>query len=166
MRVEEVKTLASTSRCTMRGVGRLRLQAEGSQQSRQSRQRLLGLATGPAHHDQVIGEPDQHPVTVIPRPVQPVQVDVTHDGAEHAALCAVPGYVQRWPAGPGSGRIGGRTLRIISRWLSEAGEPVEEAGVLVPFGQVAGDDALAGDFEGFAFGLGRGLKDVGWAVID
>ena len=35
-------------------------------------------------------------------------------------------------------------------------EPVEEAGVLIPFGQFAGDGARVGGFEGFAFGLGRG----------
>ena len=38
------------------GLGRLRLQAEGSQQVRQPRQRGLGLAAGPAHHDQVTGQ--------------------------------------------------------------------------------------------------------------
>ena len=40
-------------------------------------------------------------------------------------------------------------------WL-EAGEPVEKAGVFVPFGQVAGDNARVGSFEGFTFRLGRG----------
>src|ERR1017187_5231513 len=50
---------------------------------------------------------------------------------------------------------------------SEAGEPVEETGVLVPFGQVAGDGALVGGFEGFAFRLGRGSGvDLGGRQLD
>jgi hypothetical protein len=31
-----------------------------------------------------VSEPGQHPIAVVPRPVQPVQVDVTHDGTAHA----------------------------------------------------------------------------------
>ncbi|MGO8959637.1 MAG: hypothetical protein ACLQFR_20055, partial [Streptosporangiaceae bacterium] len=38
--------------------------------------------------------------------VELVQVDVTEDRGRPAALCAVPGYAQRWPAGPGKSRIG------------------------------------------------------------
>jgi Luciferase-like monooxygenase len=70
----------------------------------------------------------------------------------------VPGYPQRRPGCPGGSRIGGRALRIIPGGWSEAGEPVQEAGVLVPFGQVAGDDAGIGGFEGAAT---RGL-DSAW----
>src|SRR5258708_2865505 len=45
---------------------------------------------------------------------------------------------------------------------SQVGEPVEQSGVLVPFGQVVGDDVGVGGFEGFAFGLGGGASvDIG-----
>src|SRR5882724_921804 len=50
---------------------------------------------------------------------------------------------------------------------SEVGEPVEQAGVLVPLGQVTGDDALVGGFEGLALGLGRGSGvDLGGGQVD
>ena len=39
---------------------------------------------------------------------------------------------------------------------SKVGEPVDQSEVLVPFGQVVGDDVDVGGFEGFAFGFGRG----------
>jgi hypothetical protein len=43
----------------------------------QLQQRSLGLPAGTAHHDQIIGEADQHTVpTNIPGPVNPVQVNV------------------------------------------------------------------------------------------
>ena len=46
----------------------------------------------------------------------------------------------------------------ISSWCagSQAGEPVEQSGVLVPFGQVVGDDLGVGGLEGLALGLGGG----------
>src|ERR1035437_11010098 len=37
------------------------------------------------------------------------------DGEPRPALCAGPGYAQRWPAGPGKSRIGERALRITPR---------------------------------------------------
>jgi len=86
MEAEEVETLASLFQVHDPGLGRLRLQAQVSQQGSQPLQRGLGLAAGPAHHDQVISEPDQHPITVIPCPVQPVQVDIAHGGTENPAL--------------------------------------------------------------------------------
>ena len=86
MEAEEVKTLAFLLQVHDAGLGRLRLQAEPGQQACQPRQRGLGLAAGPAHHHQVVREPDQHAVAVVPSPVQPVQVDVAHDGADHPAL--------------------------------------------------------------------------------
>src|SRR5712692_8111372 len=50
---------------------------------------------------------------------------------------------------------------------SQVGEPVEQSGVLVPFGQVVGDDFGVGGFEGFAFGLGGGSGvDVGGRQVD
>ena len=43
----------------------------------------------------------------------------------------------------------------------------EEAGVLVPFGQVAGDDAGVGSFEDLAFRLGRGARvHLGGGQVD
>ncbi len=86
VKAEEIETLASLLQMDDAGLGRLRLQAEPGQQDGQPLQRGLGLAAGPAHHDQVISEPDQHPIAVVPCPVQPVQVDVAHDGADHPAL--------------------------------------------------------------------------------
>src|SRR5258707_4369344 len=41
---------------------------------------------------------------------------------------------------------------------SQSGEPAEQSGVLVPFGQVVGDDVGVGGFEGFAFGLSGGAS--------
>src|SRR5450755_391666 len=50
---------------------------------------------------------------------------------------------------------------------SQSGEPAEQSGVLVPFGQVVGDDFGVGGFEGFAFGLGGGSGvDVGGRQVD
>src|SRR5260370_1029391 len=50
---------------------------------------------------------------------------------------------------------------------SERGEPVEQSGVLVPFGQVAGDDVGVGRFEGSAFGFGGGAcVDLGGGQVD
>ena len=81
---EEIKALASLLQVHDAGLGRLRLQAEPGQQDCQPLQRGLGLTAGPAHHDQVIGIAGQHPVALVPRPVQPVQVEVAHDGTGHA----------------------------------------------------------------------------------
>jgi hypothetical protein len=66
-----------------------------------------------------------------------------------AGLCAAFGVCRWW----GGGR--GRTLRI-TRARLEAGEPAEQLGVLIPFGQVGGDDVGVDGFECFAFGLGGG----------
>src|SRR5258708_40043464 len=72
-----------------------------------------------------------------------------------AGLCAAFGV----SAAGGGGD--GRALRI-TRARSEAGEPAEQFGVLVPFGQVGGDDVVVDGFEGFAFGLGGGPRvDLG-----
>src|SRR5712671_3618967 len=50
---------------------------------------------------------------------------------------------------------------------SQVGEPVEQPGVLVPFGQVVGDDFGVGGFEGFAFGFGGGAcVDLGGGQVD
>src|ERR1700761_3923171 len=77
-----------------------------------------------------------------------------------AGLCAAP------PVGAGRSQVGERALRIISE-RSEVGQPVDEAGVLVPFGQVAGDDVLVGGFEGLPLGLGGGLGvDLGGGQLD
>ena len=47
------------------------------QQLSKPRKRGLGLLPGTAHHHQVVGEADQHPVLArIPHPIEPVQVDV------------------------------------------------------------------------------------------
>ena len=78
MKTQEVKPRAPGLQVHEAGLGRLRLQSEISQQGRQALQRPLGLAAGPAHHDQVVGEPHQHPVALVPCPVEPVQVDVAH----------------------------------------------------------------------------------------
>ena len=86
---EEIEALAAFLQVHDAGLGRLRLQAEPGQQGCQPLQRGLGLAAGPAHHDQVIGEPHQHPVAVVPRPVQPVQVDVAQTGLI-TPPCAAP----------------------------------------------------------------------------
>ncbi len=61
MKAEEVKPLASHLQVHDAGLGRLRLQAETGQQARQARQRLLGLAAGPAHHDQESRRGESHP---------------------------------------------------------------------------------------------------------
>ena len=57
-------------------------------------------------------------------------------------------------------------LRITGVSL-EVGEPGEQLGVLVPFGQVDADDLVVDGFEGFAFGFGRGARvDVGSGQVD
>jgi len=61
VKAEEIKTLASFVQMDDAGLGRFRLQAEPGQQAGQPRQRGLGLAAGPAHHDQIVSEPGQHP---------------------------------------------------------------------------------------------------------
>src|SRR5690348_9614428 len=79
-----------------------------------------------------------------------------------AGLCAA---LARWPGG---GRIGGRALRItlFEADGSQSGEPAEQSGVVVPFGQVVGDDVVGG-FESFAFSLGGGASvDVGGGQLD
>src|SRR5205807_8456905 len=79
-----------------------------------------------------------------------------------AGLCAALGV----SAGGGGGDD--RTL-CITRARSEAGEPAEQLGVLVPFGQVGGNDVGVDGFEGFAFGLGGGPRvDLGggWVVVE
>jgi hypothetical protein len=77
-----------------------------------------------------------------------------------AGLCAALGVC----AGGGGGDD--RTLRI-TRARSEAGEPAEQLGVLVPFGQVGGNDVVVNGFEGLAFGLGGGPRvDLGGGQVD
>src|SRR5260221_4375795 len=49
---------------------------------------------------------------------------------------------------------------------SQVGEPAEQSGVVVPFGQVVGDDVVGG-FESFAFSLGGGASvDIGGGQLD
>src|SRR5260370_33633205 len=69
-----------------------------------------------------------------------------------AGLCAVLAF---WP---GDSDAGGRALCIsrVRGTGSQAGEPVEQSRVLVPFGQVVGDDLGVGGLEGLALGLGGG----------
>ena len=84
-------------------------------------------------------------------------------GTPQGGLCAAAHkepYEQRWVM------RSARRLPLVGAWSrpdaahnpvwSEAGEPVEQFGVLVPFGQVGGDDVGVDGFEGFAFGLGGG----------
>src|SRR5262249_40309814 len=80
----------------------------------------------------------------------------------------VPGYAQRCPAGPGGGRIGGRALRItpLGGEGSQSGEPAEQSGGLVPFGQGVRGDLGVGGLVVFAFGLGGGASvDLGGGQV-
>jgi hypothetical protein len=78
-----------------------------------------------------------------------------------------PPYEQRWvmrSAGVQPLLRQGLTteaLRITRGWLAEVGEPAEQLGVLVPFGQLGADDLVVDGFEGFAFRLGR-AAEVGY----
>ena len=64
----------------MRVLAAFGYQAETGQQASQALKRPLGLAPGPAHHDRVVGIAHQDPVSAVPRPVQPVQVNITQNG--------------------------------------------------------------------------------------
>src|SRR5450755_1536915 len=72
-----------------------------------------------------------------------------------AGLCVAPGgwrWQGRWRRPDAAHNPGGL----------EAGEPVKQFGVLVPFGQVGGDEVGVDGFEGLAFGLGGGARvDLG-----
>jgi hypothetical protein len=70
---EEVEPLATLDQVHDPRLGRLGLQPQVGQQHSKPRQRGLGLPTGPADHQQIIGVPHQRPVRATPRPVQPVQ---------------------------------------------------------------------------------------------
>ncbi len=72
------------------GLGFLRLQAGSASTWRAARARPPP-APGPAHHQQVVGEPDEHPVSRTSLPGQPVQVDVA-SRADRTALGG-PGHL-------------------------------------------------------------------------
>jgi hypothetical protein len=75
-------------------LGFLRFQTELSQQRPQPRQGGLGLLARSAHHQRVVGETDQHSMLAhAPSPVNPMQVHVTQQRADHTAL---------WRTGHGS----------------------------------------------------------------
>jgi hypothetical protein len=66
-------------------LGFLRFQTELSQQRPQPRQGGLGLLARSAHHQRVVGETDQHSMLAhAPSPVNPMQVHVTQQRADHA----------------------------------------------------------------------------------
>jgi len=77
-----------------------------------------------------------------------------------AGLCAVSAWISccewvRWPNAAHN-----------ETWL-EIGEPVEQLGVLVPFGQLGADDLVVDGFEGFSFRFGRGAcVDLGCGVSE
>ncbi len=76
---EEVETLAAFGQLNDPGLRRLRLQAEVGQQGGDPRERGLGLLPGFTHHYEIVDVADQRPVpAVVPCPVEPVQVDVSH----------------------------------------------------------------------------------------
>src|SRR5438552_19017319 len=90
----------------------------------------------------------------------------TLSGTPQGGLCAAahnPPYVQcriMRSADPSTlvrAGSGAEALRITRRrGASERGEPVEQSGILVPFGQVVGDDVDVGGFEGSTLGFGGG----------
>ena len=51
-----------------------------------------GLLPGPAHHQQVVSEPDDTPACAIPLQVQPVQVDIGQQRADPTAWSR-PGHL-------------------------------------------------------------------------
>ncbi len=76
-----------TCRCTIRVLAALGSSPRSASRSVKPRQGGLGLLPGGAHHHQVVGVADQHPVLAgRPRPVQPVQVDVRQQRGDHPAL--------------------------------------------------------------------------------
>jgi RNA-directed DNA polymerase len=90
-------------------------------------------------------------------------------GTPQGGLCSAehkPPYEQCWVM------RSARRLTLVGRWRRpdaahnpgglEAGEPAEQFGVLVPFGQVGGDEVGVDGFEGLAFGLSGGARvDLG-----
>lgn len=87
VKAEEVETLAPLGQVHDPGLGRFRFQTEGGQQCRESRERGFGLLPGRAHHHEIVSEPDQPPIhPVVPRPVEPMQVDVAQQRTDHAPL--------------------------------------------------------------------------------
>ena len=62
METEEIQTLPAHPQLHDPGLGRFRLQTESGQHGSRLQQRSLGLPAGTAHHDQIVGEADQHTV--------------------------------------------------------------------------------------------------------
>jgi len=85
MEAEEIETLTIRHQFDNARLGLLRRQAELGQHQAQPRECGFGLLPGLAHHQQVVGVPDQHPESArVPGPVEPVQVHVAQQGADHA----------------------------------------------------------------------------------
>jgi hypothetical protein len=79
------KRMRSRACCAALREGQRALQPQVGQQRPKPRQRGLGLPTGPAEHQQIIGVPHQRPIRATPRPVQPVQVDVAQHGRDDSS---------------------------------------------------------------------------------
>ena len=77
VKAEEIRPLLRPPPMHDAGLGLFRLQAKVGQQRPQPRQGGLGLLPGLAHHQQIVGEANEHSVLAdVPCPVEPMQVDV------------------------------------------------------------------------------------------
>ena len=78
---QERKALAPHLQMNDPRLGCLRLQTEIGQQPAKPRQRGLGLLTGAAHHQRIVGIAHQDTMRAhIPHPVKAVQIHVAEDG--------------------------------------------------------------------------------------
>jgi hypothetical protein len=85
MKAKKVEAFSAHHQFDDAGLGLFRREAEVGQQRPQPCERGLGLLPGFAYHQQIVGEAHQHPVCAgVPSPVEPVQVHVAHQGADHA----------------------------------------------------------------------------------
>ena len=78
MKTEEIKPRTTNLQMHYPCLGFLWFQTKLNQQRPQPRQGGLGLLTGLAHHQRVVGEANEHSVLAhIPCSVNPMQIDVT-----------------------------------------------------------------------------------------
>ena len=81
METEEIDALASFSQMHDPRLGRLELQAQFGQDRGERLDGALGLLSGRADRQQIIGVANQGPVSAcLPLPVEPVEVDVAQAG--------------------------------------------------------------------------------------
>jgi hypothetical protein len=78
MEAEEVNALASLLEVHDPGLGVLELKPKLAEDQPHRGECRFGLLLRPAHHDQIVREPDQDSLPALgPLPVEPVQIDVT-----------------------------------------------------------------------------------------